>query len=379
MGAAAGLLRGFDAGFAFRAVFERATGAFALAGRVAMRFSSYSRLHAVKLELMRRRWTYIVLTAAVVVGVAAFLMARRKPAPAGAGKAGAVVQAEAPNEITLQGKIRPQHIVGVAPNVSGLIEAFLAEPGQDVYQGQVLARVGAVGLESTREGAAQALDRAQEQLTTAESVVNAARMEGARSEADAQRARMALDRAQKVYSRQQLLYQEGATPRLTYEKAAADFEAAQKEYAIMEAAAQAGRERLQATLNDVAAARRAVEAKKNELDEAQTALSAAEVHSPVDGYVVSRKGEVGKPADGLGADFFQIATDLYALEVELEPRAQDVARFVSGMPALVLVLDVQSGSMEGRVKEIRDGKVVVEFGSANPAIKPGMMADVRIR
>ena len=35
----------------------------------------------------------------------------------------------------------------------------------------------------------------------------------------------------------------------------------------------------------------------------------------MDGYVVSRKGEVGANAERLGNDFFQIATDLYALEV----------------------------------------------------------------
>jgi hypothetical protein len=35
--------------------------------------------------------------------------------------------------------------------------------------------------------------------------------------------------------------------------------------------------------------------------------------------------------------------------------------------------------MEGKVKEIKDNKVIVEFGSANPAIRPGMMADVRLR
>ncbi|HTP31965.1 MAG TPA: hypothetical protein VMJ75_07315 [Candidatus Acidoferrales bacterium] len=328
---------------------------------------------------MRRRWTYIAITVVLAAGVVAILMARRKPAPPTDRKTAAVASAEAPHEITLQGRIRPQHTVGVAPNVTGFIEAFMVEPGQDVYQGQVLARVGSEGLESARESAAMALERAREQVTNAETAVNAARMEGSRSEADVLRARMALDRAQKTYSRQQLLFKEGATPRLTYQKAAADYDAAEKDYEIMQAAARTGRERLQATLSDLEAARKLVDAKTSELDEAQAQLSAAEVRSPVDGYVVSRKGEVGKPADGLGLDFFQIATDLYALEAELEPKAADVGRFIPGTPALALVLDVQSGAMEGRVKEIKDGKVVVEFGSANPAIKPGMLADVRVR
>jgi len=289
------------------------------------------------------------------------------------------VSSEPANEITLQGKIHPQHVIGVAANVPGFIETFLVEPGQDVYQGQVLARIGAQGLESAREAAAAALERAQEQATRAEAGVAAARMEGSRSDADALRARMALDRVERVYARQKTLHAEGATPRLTYEKAEADYNAARKEYDIMENAARTGREHIQAALNDVAAARKLVEAKQRELDEAQADLAAAEIHAPVDGYVVSRAGEVGKPADALGEDFFRIATDLYAMEIELEPKEPDLKRVIPGMPALVLVLDVQSNAMEGRVKEIKDKKVIVEFGSGNPAIRPGMMADVRFR
>ncbi|HJZ97136.1 MAG TPA: hypothetical protein VKE70_11575 [Candidatus Solibacter sp.] len=328
---------------------------------------------------MRSRWIYISVSAVLAAALIGVLMVRRKPVPGPAQKQSSEVSSEPANEITLQGKIHPQHVIGVAANVPGFIETFLVEPGQDVYQGQVLARIGAQGLESAREAAAAALERAQEQVTRAEAGVAAARMEGSRSDADALRARMALDRVERVYARQKTLHAEGATPRLTYEKAEADYNAARKEYDIMENAARTGREHIQAALNDVAAARKLVEAKQRELDEAQADLAAAEIHAPVDGYVVSRAGEVGKPADALGEDFFRIATDLYAMEIELEPKEPDLKRVIPGMPALVLVLDVQSNAMEGRVKEIKDKKVIVEFGSGNPAIRPGMMADVRFR
>jgi FKBP-type peptidyl-prolyl cis-trans isomerase 2 len=76
---------------------------------------------------------------------------------------------------------------------------------------------------------------------------------------------------------------------------------------------------------------------------------------------------------------FQIATDLYAMEVALEPKAELLKRIVPGQPALVLVLDLQSTAMEGVVREIKDNQVIVEFNSTLPAIKPGMRADVRFR
>jgi len=95
---------------------------------------------------MKSRWFPIVVTLAIVAVLIGVLIARRKPVPAAGKKNDAAVQMAAANEITLQGKIRPQHTIGVAANVPGFIENFLVEPGQDVYQGQVLARIGAQGL-----------------------------------------------------------------------------------------------------------------------------------------------------------------------------------------------------------------------------------------
>src|SRR3954453_17841702 len=141
---------------------------------------------------------------AAIIGVVV-LRGRRHPvkAPSAANAAAAITAAN--NEVTLQGKIRPQHVKGVTPNIGGYIEAFLAEPGQEVYEGQVLAKIGAQGLESAREVAQEGLEKAQEAVVKAEAVVNAAKLEVSRAEADAQRSRIALDRAERATARQQTL------------------------------------------------------------------------------------------------------------------------------------------------------------------------------
>ena len=46
---------------------------------------------------------------------------------------------------------------------------------------------------------------------------------------------------------------------------------------------------------------------------------------------------------------------------------------------LPLMPDAQSAAMQGAVREIKDGQVIVEFNSNLPAIKPGMNADVRLK
>ena len=143
---------------------------------------------------MRRKWILIAAGIMVIGGGIAGLAIRGRRHPAPKPTAAALAAAIVPsNEVTLQGKIRPQHIMGVAAAVPGFIEAFLVEPGTDVYEGQVLARIGAQGLESAREVAQAALERAREQVGKAEAAVAAARLELSRAEADSTRAHMALD------------------------------------------------------------------------------------------------------------------------------------------------------------------------------------------
>ena len=94
----------------------------------------------------------VLSVAAVLAGVgggALSLRYRHPAAPQPVPISGAAVVAN--HEITLQGKIRPQHITSVSAPVNGLVETLLADVGQEVYAGQVLARVGAQGLESARE------------------------------------------------------------------------------------------------------------------------------------------------------------------------------------------------------------------------------------
>jgi len=327
---------------------------------------------------MRGKWVLFsvaVALAGVGAGVLSIRSRRAGAVPAPPNRTAVI----ADQEITLQGIIRPQHVTGLASPVAGLVEELTGEIGQEVYQGQVLARVGAQALESAREAAVNDLERAQDQVAKAEAAVNSARLEESRADADAQRARLALDRAEKVYSRQRLLVAEGATPRLTFEKAEAEYQALTRETTIMEAGARAARDLMQEALRDLAAKRKILQERTQQVDEAKENLLTAEVRSPVDGIIVGRKAAIGKPADEAGNEFFQIATDLYALEVALEPKPQDLKRIQAGERALVLVLDLQSQGLPGAVRSVQGSQVLVEFECNLPGIKPGMLADVRLK
>jgi len=328
---------------------------------------------------MRVKWA-LLSVAAVLAGVAggALSLRYRRPAPAPPVRtAGAAVLLA--NQVTLSGAIRPQHIVGVGAQVDGLIDAFLADVGQDVYQGQVLARIGSQGLDSAREAATSAVEHAQERVNRAETAVAGARLEQSRADAEAQRARFNMERAEALHSRQQTLFAQGATPRLVYDKAEREYESARTEFDIMDKAARATAERVQSTLDEVASAQKILAGENQRLQDSQAAFEAADVHAPVDGLLVGRNGEIGKPAQEFGENLFQIATDTYALEVALEPEPPVLKRLRPGQPALVLVPDLQTPGITGDIKEIKGNRVVVEFNSTIPAIRPGMVADVRLK
>ncbi len=327
---------------------------------------------------MRGKWL-LISAFAVVAGVGGGALShrfRKTPPPTPAGASAAILNT---NEITISGTIRAQHITGVGAAIEGNLEAFLADVGDEVFEGQVLARVGSSGLETTREQASAAVEFAQQQVSAAESAVNSARMESSRADADLQRARSQVDRTQKTFERQNTLHKAGATPKLRYDAAVEEYDAAVKEFDVMDKAVRAARDQVQGATERLAAAKRALTQKGEELEEAQGAFASAEVRAPVAGVIVGRKGEIGKSARDAGDQLFQIATDLFTLEVVADPKAEDLKRIHPGQQALVLVLDMQSAGMPGVVKDIKEPDVIVEFNSNMPGIKPGMRADVRVK
>ena len=124
----------------------------------------------------------LAATAAIALGVGGgalrLHLKNRAPAPP-IRKSGAAL-IESNGGLTVSGKIRPQHIVPVKAGMDGDLDAFLVDVGQDVYQGQVLARIGTQELDSSREAIANAVDHAQERVSRAETVAAGARLEQSR-------------------------------------------------------------------------------------------------------------------------------------------------------------------------------------------------------
>ena len=327
---------------------------------------------------MRGKWVLLAVSSVLIAVAAGALSHFRTPAPqkpAPQQPAGAPAPAA---DVSLPGRLQAVKIVNVTAPVDGEVESVLAETGDEVYEGQVLARIINKGLETTKELAETAVESSRSRVSKLEAAILSGRLEASRARADATRARSEYERLEKTFRRQQMLLREGATPRLAFEKSQKEFSNAEIEFQSLDTLAKQAEDRVQSLNTDLTAAKRVLDDKQKQLEDADAGIQAGEVHAPVDGTVVSRKADAGKVVgpDAESRLLFQIATDLTSMEAVVDADPSFLKRLQPGMPVSIFVADVQQG-IEGHVKEVRAGDVVVEFSNPSPLVKPGMPVQVR--
>ena len=327
---------------------------------------------------------WLVAAAAIIlaaVGASALLVLWREHAPP-AVKAAVPLASAAPapaSDVSLEGKILALRVVEVAAPVNGTVGVFYVEIGQEIFEGQLIAQINSDSLTGAEEQATQLAGRARNRLNDLDASIIAGRLEVSRAHAVASRLKTEFDRSDKTYQRQRMLLAAGATPRLAFEKAEKEYLINQAESASAGALAQQVESRIDALLKEQDAAKKTLEERTQELEAAQADLAAAQVHAPVDGLVVGRRGNAGDNVDRSMKDLFLIATDLSRLAVVVEPPAPILARIHPGQTAVVTVSEAQNEPLAAEVKKVENGQVTVEFTSPDPAVKPGLTAQVRIK
>ncbi|MBI4910932.1 MAG: biotin/lipoyl-binding protein [Acidobacteria bacterium] len=332
---------------------------------------------------MRGKWLLfsgIVILVAIAAGALSLL---RKPTAEPVKKAAVVAPPEetttAGDEINLMGTIRAAHIVPVPSSVDGVVETWEVELGQEVLQGQLIGRIRNSSLETAKEGAQLDLERAQTRVTNLEGQILAARLEAARTDADAVRTRLEMERLEKAWARQQMLFKEGATPRLTYEKTQKDYTVSKAEAETSKQLATGATDRVSKLERDLQTAKSAVEDKQADLDTAQDAIDSCNIMAPADGVIIKLSVDVGGEVDKAMPDLVQLAVDPALLQIVIRPDKRALERMKEGLPALVIVPDVSAEALSGEVEEVGEEEVIIGFTSPNSAIKHGMPGSVRVK
>jgi len=328
------------------------------------------------------RWLQAAGVLIFVVAASLFIFYRPKPAPppqpAVLTPQQVPVTPPPPSEIDLTGTVEAVKVLNVPVPVNGTVEQFLAAVGDEVTEGQLLARIRNPQLTSSLEQAKADAERARTQVSSLEAELIGAKLEVSRADADVTRAKLEYSKAEKEYEKQQMMMRDGVTPRVVFEKAEQEYKVWKTQWDNAVAVAKAASDRVDSLNKSIEIARKSIDKTAGELDSAQTATGEGNVDSPADGIVIARHGNSGEPVNTSIQDLFQIAVDLSLLQVVLTPSPEDLARTKPGQPAAIEIKEVP-GKTQGKVREVKDGRVTIEFTSPAPTIKPGMTATVKIK
>lgn len=327
---------------------------------------------------MKKQWGMGAMVAIPLIGLAAaFFITGRKPATPPPQPA---AQAPAPDPfLNLPATLQPVSIVPVRTPVAGRIESFQVEVGDEVYEGQLLAQIRSLTLETAKLEAETDLENSANRVRNLESSLSAAKLEASRASADSSRVRNDFQRAGKLYQREKMLLAEGATPRRTFEKAEKEYIALEAESANLEAVASAAEERVSTTQRDLDAARKLLQNRAEDLEEADHRIGAGEITAPVTGVIVARRGVAGDEVQPGVADLFQIASDLSVMHAVADLSPSQATGLKTGDPAAVILVEMGGDPLPGSIVRLEPGKLTVEFANPNPLIRPGLTARIRIK
>jgi HlyD family secretion protein len=274
-------------------------------------------------RILRRRNVIvgIVILGLVGAGAAVRARSRKKPVPVTTERA---VRTNITQLVTATGKIQPEVVVKISPEVSGEIVELPVTEGQTVKKGQLLLRIKPDSYRAQVEG--------QE-----------AAARGARSASVQHRAELA--KAESDHQRAQRLFEEKLI-------AESDRKAAQTSHEIAQAA-------LQASLFDIERAQGA-------LRQLRDALSKTTILSPADGAITSLTSRLGERVVGTsqfaGTEVMRIA-DLSAMEAQVNVNENDVVNVHVGDVARLSIDAWPDRRVPGVVREIASTATTANAGT----------------
>ncbi len=290
---------------------------------------------------------WIILAVAVLGALAFWTIQSNKNKKSGAAvEFGEATRMRIEERVSASGRIFPVTEVAISSDVSGEVVQLLVSEGDSVVQGQLLARIDPDAIES--------------QVSRGRAAVNAAKANGANSEAAIEQAianRKQLEAqlivAKQVLTRNGGLVKEGLL-------SAAELEQSQNSVATLEAQIEAAGASVKAAQASAKAAKFNIESSQASLRELSTNLSRTNVKAPMTGTVSLLNIEQGERVVGTiqmaGTEMARIA-DLSKMEVQVEVSENDIPRVSVGDPVEIEV--------DAYIDRIFSGKVTEISNSAN--------------
>jgi len=247
---------------------------------------------------------------------------------------------------TLEAKV----LVQVSPKITGRLVAVLADQGDEVRAGQVLAHLDRAEHRAEVQRAEAAVQRARLAAAAQEVAVRRARAGIESADAGAARVRAAAGLARLNAERWRRLHAEGGVSRVELDVRTTEAATAEAELRSAEAQRRAATEELGVAQATLATLRQEVRVAEAALAATRAREADTQIVSPLDGLVVSRELEAGATA-APGAAILKIA-DPRSAWVTVHVDEREVGSVGLGQPALVALRSMPGRSLRGRVARI---------------------------
>jgi HlyD family secretion protein len=319
--------------------------------------------------------------------------------------------------VRASGRIEGREMTVAAKTIQGRVKRLLADEGQTVMKGQLLAELDAAQIEAQVAAARATVANLDAQVRQAsldvgytakniDASIVAADATLSSAQAHVVRANAILANATAVYERTSTLFKAGATSKqeldlaeTTLGTSRADVAAAEKDVTRAEAnltLAKASTDLIGLKRQQLRALEESRRSAAARLDEAQANIAERLIVAPANGTIVSRSVEVGDVVSP-GSPIFQVV-DMAKLYVKVYIPEPDIPKLRLGDPAEVSVDAFPGRSFVARISKIRDQAeftpknvetaeerlklvfgVELSFDDAGGVLKPGMPADCVIR
>ncbi len=294
---------------------------------------------------MKPKWSrglLITLAAAVlVVGGLAALRVFRGAKPIPPEKIVTIERGDIARSVVARGKIEPLSKVEVKSKANGIIMSLLADVGDSVTNGQILAELDKEDLEAQVRQAKATVGAEEANLQAAIADEAKARIEAANPE---------LEFARRDWVRAQELFKQKIASQQQLDDASRAHEVAKNRQQLLDAT-------VQTATAQVEQARARVAAAKAALDRAEETLRYATIRAPFDGIVLTRPTEVGDAVSSilnLGSAAMLIMTlgDVSSVYIKGDVDEADIGKAECGQRVRTKVESFPNESFEGVVKRI---------------------------
>ena len=312
---------------------------------------------AARRQKKRRRRLLLLASLAGVVAITAWWFRPQGTAADSAvpQASAAVVRRDFAASVLATGAVQPQigAEVRVGARISGKVERLLANIGDAVGKGQVVAELEKADLQAVVLQRQAELSLAEAKQAAVQSLLPK----------EIEKAHLDVDESQATYALAEKVL--GRTRQLHDRKMISDDELDQAEerYAVAQSSVAAARKMLELAetryVEDLRQAKAEVQRTRSALKNAEVQLSYATITAPIDGVIASVSTEEGETvAAGMQAPTFVTIIDLQRLQVDAYVDEVDIGKVKVGQRAMFTVDAFPETDFEGRVSAIYPKAVI---------------------